>query len=90
MREGIIEIARLRLTKVGTNEKAQGLFAYVIGNEFQTRFRDMADAVRGLKDFQETEKNWHENHWTKESDIHARMEKRHREIDAKLHLDQLS
>jgi hypothetical protein len=84
MREGIIEIAKLRLTKVGANEKAQELFVYVTGNEFQTRFRDMSETVDGLMDFLRTEKNWHENHWAKESDLHARIQKRHREIDARV------
>jgi hypothetical protein len=86
MREGILEIAKLRLTKVGTDEKAHELFTYVVGNEFQTRFRDMADAVDGLKDIQKAERTWHENQWAKESRLHAQIEGRHREVNAKLQL----
>ena len=86
MREGILEIAKLRLTKVGTDGKARELFAYVVGNEFQTRFRDMADAVDKLKDIQKAERTWHENQWTKESRLHAQIEGRHREVNAKLQL----
>jgi hypothetical protein len=74
MREGILEIAKLRLTKVGTDGKAQELFGYVVGNEFQTRFRDMADAVDGLKDIQKAGRTWHENQWAKESRLHAQIE----------------
>lgn len=84
MREGILEIAKLRLTKVDSDEKAQELFRYVVGNEFQTRFRDMADAVDKLSEFQKSERTWHENHWTKQSALHERIEGRHREINAKL------
>lgn len=84
MREGILEIAKLRLTKEGTDEKAQELFAFVVGNEFQTRFRDMTDAVDGLRDIQQAERTWHENTWTKESRLHAQLQSRHREINAKL------
>jgi hypothetical protein len=86
MREGILEIAKLRLTKVGTDGKAQELFGYVVGNEFQTRFRDMADAVDGLKDIQKAGRTWHENQWAKESRLHAQIEGRHREVNAKLQL----
>jgi hypothetical protein len=86
MREGILEIGKLRLAKVGTDGKAQELFAYVVGNEFQTRFRDVADAVDVLKNIQEAERTWHANHWTKESRLHAQLQSRHREINAKLHL----
>jgi hypothetical protein len=86
MREGILEIAKLRLTKVGTNEKAQELFAFVVGNEFQTRFRDMADAVEGLQNIQRAERTWHENQWSKQSRLHAQIEGRHVEVNAKLQL----
>jgi hypothetical protein len=86
MREGILEIAKLRLTKVGTDGKAHELFGYVVGNEFQTRFRDMADAVDGLKDIQKAGRTWHENQWAKESRLHAQIEGRHREVNAKLQL----
>lgn len=86
IREGVLQIAKLRLTRTGSNEKAQVLFTYVTGNEFQTRFRDLASAITNLKDYQRTEQNWHENHWAKESDLHTRIEKRYREIDARLHL----
>jgi hypothetical protein len=84
MREGILEIAKLRLTKVDADEKAQELFSYVVGNEFQTRFRDVADAVEKLTESQKCERTWHENNWTKQSLLHARIESRHREINAKL------
>jgi hypothetical protein len=84
MRDGILEIAKLRLTKVGTNEKAQELFRYVISGEFQTRFRAMADAVDGLKNIQQSERTWHENQWARESCLYAQIESRHREINAKL------
>jgi hypothetical protein len=86
MREGILEIAKLRLTKVDANEKARELFEYVIGNEFQTRFCSMASAVESLKDLQHSERTWHENQWTKQAKFHAQIEARHREINAKLQI----
>jgi hypothetical protein len=86
MREGILEIAKLRLTKVDTDEKAQELFAYVVGNEFQTRFRDMAHAVDELQNIQRSERTWHENQWSKQSRLHSQIENRHREVNAKLQL----
>lgn len=86
MREGILEIAKLRLTRVGADDKARELFAYVVGNEFQTRFRDMADAVEGLQNIQRAERTWHENQWSKQSRLHAQIESRHREVNAKLQL----
>lgn len=84
MREGILEIGKLRLTRVGTNEKARELFEYVIGNEFQTRFCSMATAVESLKDLQHSEKTWHENHWVKQAKYHSQIEARHREINSRV------
>jgi len=86
MREGILEIAKLRLTKMGTDEKAQELLAYVVGNEFQMRFRDMASAVEELQNIQRSERTWHENQWSKQSRLHSQIESRHREVNANLHL----
>ncbi len=84
MREGILEIAKLRLTRVDANEKAQELFEYVIGNEFQTRFCSMASAVESLKDLQQSERTWHENHWVKQGKFHSQIEARHREINSRV------
>lgn len=86
MREGLVEIAKLKLSKVDAGGKAKQLFDYVVGNEFQTRFRDVADAVTELRCVQNKERNWHENHWTKQTDLYERIQKRHREIDAKVQL----
>jgi hypothetical protein len=84
MREGILEIAKLRLTRVDANEKARELFEYVIGNEFQTRFCSMASAVESLKDLQQSERTWHENHWVKQGKFHSQIEARHREINSRV------
>lgn len=84
MRDGILETSKLRLTRAGASEKAQELYSYVIGNEFQTRFADLADAVDSLRDIQKAERTWHENHWTKEGKLDAQIESRHREINAQI------
>ncbi|HET6843121.1 MAG TPA: DUF2130 domain-containing protein [Candidatus Angelobacter sp.] len=86
MREGIIEISKLQLTKTGTDEKAQELFAYIVGNEFQMKFREMSYTVKNLMDLQQTEKSWHDKHWAKESELQERISKRHSEINAKMQL----
>ena len=83
MRDGLVEIARLRLSRVGSDGKSHKLFSYVVSDEFQTKFRDMADAIAQLRVQQQKERDWHENCWAKESDLHGRIDKRHREIDAK-------
>ena len=84
IREGIIEVAKLRLTRTGTNEKAQELFGYVIGDEFRTRFSAIYEAANELKSLQQTEPNWHERHWANESEMHSRIQKRHSEIEARI------
>ena len=86
IRQGILKIAKLRLTNVNADEKAAELFAYVISDEFQTRFRSMADAVASLKGLQDSERTWHEKQWVKQSRFHVQIESRQREIDAKLQL----
>lgn len=86
MRNGLIEISKLKLTKVDSDSKATELFGYVIGEEFQTRFHDLAEAIDKVQEFQDAERTWHQRHWAKESDLHERIQKRHSEIEARFQL----
>jgi len=43
IREGVIEIAKLRLSGKFHDEKSQELFEYIVGHKFCTRFREMAE-----------------------------------------------
>jgi hypothetical protein len=84
IREGVIEIAKLRLSGKFHDEKSQELFEYIVGDKFCTRFREMADSIAALRDQQGKERTWHENSWQAESIIHERIEGRHREVDAQI------
>ncbi len=82
VREGVVEIARLRLSGTQSNEKSLELYEYIVGDKFCTRFREMAECIESLRDFQQKERTWHENAWHTESTIHDRIASRHREVDA--------
>jgi hypothetical protein len=82
VREGVVEIARLRLSGTQSSEKSHELYDYIVGDKFCTRFREMAECIESLRDFQQKERTWHENVWHTESTIHDRIASRHREVDA--------
>jgi hypothetical protein len=84
IREGVIEIAKLRLSGKFHDEKSQELFEYIVGDKFCTRFREMAENIASLREQQQKERTWHENAWQAESKIHERIEGRHREVDAQI------
>jgi hypothetical protein len=84
IREGVIEIAKLRLSDSVRDEKAQELFDYVVGDRFVTRFRVMAEGIASLRDQQQKERTWHENAWQAESKLHERIEGCHREVGAQI------
>jgi len=84
IREGVIEIAKLKLSGKFHDEKSQELFEYIVGDKFCTRFREMAENIASLRDQQKKERTWHENAWQVESKIHERIEGRHREVDAQI------
>jgi hypothetical protein len=84
IREGIIDIARLRLSGKFRDEKSQELFDYIVGDKFCTRFREIADGIASLRAQQQKERTWHENAWQAEAKIHDRIENSHREVDAQI------
>ncbi len=84
IRDGVIELAKLRLSGKFHDEKSQELFEYVIGDKFCTRFREIAESVASLREQQQKARTWHENAWLAEAKIHDRLGNRHREIDAQI------
>lgn len=84
IREGIVEIGRLRLSAAGRDQKAHQLIEYVVSDKFTTRFREIADAVDALREQQRKERNSHENVWEAQSSLHDRIDKSHREVDAQM------
>lgn len=84
IREGIIEIAKLRLSGKSSDEKSQELYKYIVGDGFCTRFRELAECVTSLREQQQQERTSHERMWHAESKIHERMQGRQREVEAQI------
>ncbi len=84
IREGVVEIAKLRPSSSLRDEKSQELFAYIVGDKFGTRFREIAESVTSLRSQQQKERTWHENAWQTETKIHERIEGCHREVGAQI------
>ena len=81
LRDGVLEIGRLRLSNGQKSGKAQELFSYVLSSEFATRFRQMQGCVAELREQQTKERDWHENVWQKEAKLFDQIESRRREIE---------
>jgi hypothetical protein len=84
MRNGILEIAQLKVSDVARDEKSKELFDYVISDKFGTRFREIAESIEGLREQQRKERTWHENAWESRTTLHERLDSRHREISAQI------
>jgi hypothetical protein len=84
IRDGICEIASMRVTGTMRNEKAQRLFDYIISKEFATRFRQIQDSIDELKEQQQKEQDWHQNHWDKERDLLERVDNARRQVSSRL------
>lgn len=84
IREGIIEIARLRLSGRSRDAKSYELYEYIVGDRFRTRFRDISDCVSSLREQQKKERSWHENAWEAETKLHEQIDGRHREVEAQI------
>jgi hypothetical protein len=84
IREGIIEIGRLRLSGRSQNAKSYELYEYIVGDRFRTRFRDISDCVSSLREQQKKERTWHENAWETETKFHEQIDARHREVEAQI------
>jgi hypothetical protein len=84
IRDAVIDIARLRLTESDRDERSQELFAYIGGDKFVSRFREIAEGITSLRSQQQKERTWHENTWEAKSKIHARMDGCHRELGAQI------
>lgn len=84
VRDGILEISRLKVSDFGRDEKSRELFEYIISDKFGTRFREIADTIETLRDQQRKEKTWHENAWENRSKLHDRLDSRQNEIAAQI------
>jgi len=84
IREGVIEIAHLRLSSAARETKVQELFDYIISDKFRTRFSDITESVAALREHQQKERDWHENTWGTETKLHDKIDARRRKIDVQL------
>jgi hypothetical protein len=85
IREGIVEIAKLRVSGSSRDGKSQELYEYIVGDKFCTRFRELAEGIDALRMQQANERRWHENTWQSESKLHELIASRHSEVDAQIH-----
>ncbi len=84
LRDSMLEIAHLRGAGSTRVTEAQALFDYILSDDFQTKFREVAETVKDLRDLQEKERDWHANHWTKQGSLYEQIGTQRREIDNQL------
>ena len=85
VREAIKTIGQLRLTRDGAQAKADQIFEYVLSDHFASRFKGLGDAVAALREYQNKEKQWHSETWTKQGRLYDDLENGRREIGAQMH-----
>src|SRR5260370_32201620 len=56
IRDGLVEIGRLRLTGAARETKAQELFDYIVSDKFRTGFCEVAESVASLREDQQEER----------------------------------
>jgi hypothetical protein len=79
MRFAILETFRRRVAEGDSDQIAQNVLAYIVGDEYQTLLRAKTAAVFAMKDLQEKDRDYHERHWEKERRLIAEIEKCDRE-----------
>lgn len=84
LRDGIAEIGKMRLSSTGREGKAQELFNYVLSDEFGTRFRQIRESIRELREQQDKERDWHENAWQTHTKLYDEIESRRRDIEERI------
>lgn len=84
LRDAIAEIGELRVASSGRDDRAKQLMAYILSDEFRTRFEHVAESVASLRELQERERDWHENTWQKQADLFDELDSRRREIGARI------
>ena len=84
IREGIIEIGRLRITGEGRERKGQDLLKYITSDEFRTRFFEIATMIEDLRVQQQKERDSHARVWETETACYERMMEGHRKIRARI------
>lgn len=84
IREGVIEIAKLKLTGSFNEDKSRELYEYVVSDKFCTRFRQIADQIVSLQELQNREKTSHERVWEEESRIHETIRGSHVTVEAQI------
>ena len=65
LREGLIEIAKMKTSMVGKNEKMESLYQYLSGQEFRQRIEAIVESFRAMKDDLDSEKRAMMKQWAK-------------------------
>ena len=84
MRDGIRDIASIKTTNTGRNQKAQQLYDYIVSDKFATRFREVAESIESLRENQQKERDWHEDAWQDQTALYDKIDTRRRELDAQI------
>ena len=84
VRDGIREVASIKTTNTGRNQKAQQLYDYIVSDKFATRFREITESVESLRDNQQKERDWHEDVWQGQTALYDKIDTRRRELDSQI------
>lgn len=84
LRQAVVEIGKLELSRDMRPEKVDALYKYVRSQEFKQRLVGLENAYSKLQDLQHEEKKWHDRNWQKQAKQFEDIEKCTREVDAKV------
>ncbi|MBS4029558.1 MAG: DUF2130 domain-containing protein [Ignavibacteriales bacterium] len=75
IRNGMIEVARTKVSQVGKNEKMEVVYNYLSGQEFRQRIEAIVEAFVGMKEDLDAEKRAMERIWSKREQQISRIMK---------------
>ena len=84
IRAAVVEIAALRLTTMGRQEKSAQMLEYVLSDHFASRFRSIGEAVTALRSQQDRERQWHNELWAKERHLYDEVDANRGELWAQV------
>ena len=84
IRDGIVEVSRYRVSQEGRRAKEHKLFEYIIGDEFRSSFKEIANSIAELRAQEQKERDWHENAWQERSGSVDRIDACRRGITSKI------
>lgn len=73
LRDGLLRMAKARLSSVEREEKVAQLYAFLTSDDYKQRAEEVVDGVKKLRELQASEQETHRRTWEKQEQQHKRI-----------------